>query len=189
MLTGTMPAQAHPTIVPRPAPPGAERPPVPGAQGTGPAAAPPPKPATEAATTGGAGSEGPSLQLSEEERAVVAQLQARDREVRAHEEAHARVGGEYAGEPSYTYEVGPDGRQYAVGGEVPIDVSVIPDDPEATIEKMEVVKRAALAPAEPSSADRRVAAEADAKRLAAMADLMELRAAEQSTGPRVDIRL
>ncbi|MEM6825981.1 MAG: putative metalloprotease CJM1_0395 family protein, partial [Pseudomonadota bacterium] len=96
--------------------------------------------------------------------------------------------GEFAGEPSYSYQTGPDGRQYAVGGEVPIDVSPVPDDPEATIAKMDVVKRAALAPAEPSTADRRVAAEADAKRLAAMAELMALRSAEQS-GQLVDLRL
>ena len=109
--------------------------------------------------------------LTEAEREMVQELGARDREVRRHEEAHARVGGQYAGQPSYTYQTGPDGKRYAIGGEVPIDVAPVPDDPEATIEKMEVVKRAALAPAEPSSADRRVAALADAQRLQAMADL------------------
>ena len=109
--------------------------------------------------------------LTETEREMVQDLAARDREVRRHEEAHARVGGQYAGQPSYSYETGPDGKRYAVGGEVPIDVAPIPDDPEATIAKMDVVKRAALAPAEPSSADRRIAALADAQRLQAIADL------------------
>lgn len=109
--------------------------------------------------------------LSPEERELVDRLAERDREVRRHEEAHARVGGQYAGQPSYTFQTGPDGKRYAIGGEVPIDVAPIPGDPEATITKMDVVKRAALAPAEPSTADRRIAALADAQRLEAMADL------------------
>lgn len=112
--------------------------------------------------------------LTDAEQEAVDELQARDREVRDHEQAHARVGGQYAGEPSYTYQTGPDNKQYAVGGEVPIDVAPIDGDPEATIEKMEIVKAAALAPAEPSGQDRKVAALADAQRLAAMAELMSL---------------
>jgi len=89
---------------------------------------------------------------------IIRQLSARDAEVRAHEQAHAAVGGQYAGSANYTYERGPDGVNYAVGGEVPIDVSVVSGNPQATLEKMLVVQRAALAPAEPSSQDRRVAA-------------------------------
>ena len=126
--------------------------------------------------------------LSEEEQAVVDQLAARDREVRNHEEAHARVGGQYAGNPSYTFQEGPDGKQYAIGGEVPIDVSPVADDPEATIVKMEIVKAAALAPAEPSGQDRKVAALADAQRQQAIADLAELRRqTEPLAEPTVDI--
>lgn len=127
-------------------------------------------------------------ELSEDEQAVVAELSARDREVRNHEEAHARVGGQYAGNPSYSFQEGPDGKQYAIGGEVPIDVSPVPDDPEATIDKMEVVKAAALAPAEPSGQDRRVAALADAQRQQAIADLAELRRqTEPVAEPSLDI--
>lgn len=123
---------------------------------------------------------GASGDLTDEERAVVDKLQSRDTEVRRHEEAHASVGGVYAGRPTYTYQTGPDGQRYAIGGEVRIDIAPIPDDPEATIDKMRVVKAAALAPAEPSSADRRVAAIADAQRLAAQADLSNQRQAELS---------
>ena len=126
--------------------------------------------------------------LSDEERAVVEKLKARDREVRDHEQAHARVGGQYASEPSYSYQVGPDGRQYAIGGQVKIDVSPVRDDPAATIAKMEIVKAAALAPAEPSSADRQVAATADAVRAQAQADLNAERAAERR-GEAVDVRV
>ena len=96
------------------------------------------------------------------------QLQSRDREVRAHEAAHAAVGGQYvSGGPSYTYQRGPNGRFYAIGGEVQIDVSAIPSNPEATLDKAEVVQRAALAPAQPSPQDLRVAS--NAARLASRA--------------------
>lgn len=98
--------------------------------------------------------------LSEQELQIVDKLQARDREVRAHEQAHKSVGGQYAGAISFTYQSGPDGRRYAVGGEVPIDVSPVPGDPRATIAKMTIVKAAATAPAQPSTQDIMVAAEA-----------------------------
>jgi hypothetical protein len=98
-------------------------------------------------------------------------LQGRDREVRAHEQAHAAVGGSYAGAPSYTFKRGPDGRSYAVGGEVSIDVGAITNDPAATLRKMEQVQRAALAPAEPSSQDRSIAARAQALAAQARSEL------------------
>lgn len=98
--------------------------------------------------------------LTDAEREQVEKLKVRDREVRAHEMAHKAAAGPYATSgPTYSYQTGPDGRRYAVGGSVGIDLS--PEDtPEATIEKMAVVRRAALAPAEPSSQDQRVAAQA-----------------------------
>ncbi|MEM9009819.1 MAG: putative metalloprotease CJM1_0395 family protein [Pseudomonadota bacterium] len=116
--------------------------------------------------------------LTEAEQALIAKLVARDREVRAHEQAHATVGGPYAGEPEYVFETGPDARRYAVGGEVAIDVAPVPDDPEATVRKMEIVKAAALAPAEPSAQDRRIAALADAIARSAEAELGAAKAAE-----------
>lgn len=88
---------------------------------------------------------------------VIRQLEARDAEVRAHEMAHLAAAGQYARGLSYTYQTGPDGKQYAIGGEVGIDTSEVPNDPQATIDKAMVIQRAALAPAEPSAQDRRVA--------------------------------
>ena len=96
-------------------------------------------------------------QLSPEEKQKVAELKERDAEVRRHEQTHASVGGQYAGSPHYETEQGPDGRSYAVGGSVDIDVTPIANDPTATIQKMQTVKRAALAVDEPSAADRNVA--------------------------------
>ncbi|NWL14699.1 catalase [Pseudoalteromonas sp. Scap03] len=115
-------------------------------------------------------SEQEELQL-EQELQQIKELKARDTEVRTHEQAHAAVGGQYAGSPSYEYQRGPDGTNYAVGGEVPIDVGVINGDPQATIEKMQTVRAAALAPAEPSGADRAIAADATQKIAAAQAEL------------------
>lgn len=102
----------------------------------------------------------------------IAQLSARDREVRAHEQAHVAAGGPYAGAASYTYERGPDGVNYAVAGEVSIDVSPAAT-PEQTIEKARTVKRAALAPAEPSPQDRKVASLALAMEQQAITELSQ----------------
>lgn len=99
--------------------------------------------------------------FTEQEQAKIEELKERDREVVTHELAHANAGGQYAGSPSYTYETGPDGVKYAVAGEVPIDTSKVAGDPQATIAKAAQIKRAALAPAEPSGQDRKVAAQAD----------------------------
>ena len=117
--------------------------------------------------------------LSEGEQKQVAELKKRDREVRQHEQAHQAAGGQYASAPSYEYQKGPDGKRYAVGGEVQIDASPIPGDPEATIEKMRIVKAAALAPAEPSGQDRKVAASADAAAQQARAELAAQKREEQ----------
>ena len=79
-----------------------------------------------------------------------------DMKVKAHELAHSTTGGQYAGAPHYQFVIGPDGKLYAVAGEVPIDVS--PEDtPEKTIRKMQQVIAAALAPADPSPQDIQVA--------------------------------
>ena len=121
------------------------------------------------------------LQL-EQELQQIKELKARDTEVRTHEQAHAAVGGQYAGSPSYEYQRGPDGTNYAVGGEVPIDVGVINGDPQATIDKMQTVRAAALAPAEPSGADRAIAADATQKIAAAQAELASADDEDSSEG-------
>ena len=101
------------------------------------------------------------MELSEEEHRILAELRARDAEVRAHEQAHLAAAGPYAnGAPTYEYQTGPDGKQYAVGGEVSIDTSPVPGDPQATARKAQAIKRAALAPRDPSAQDRKVAGQA-----------------------------
>src|SRR5690554_3974533 len=97
-----------------------------------------------------------------EDQKELIELRRHDTEVRAHEAAHKAAGGQYASAASFQYQTGPDGKQYAVGGEVSIDSSPVSGKPQATIQKMQVVRRAALAPANPSGQDRRVAASAAA---------------------------
>jgi hypothetical protein len=91
---------------------------------------------------------------------VINDLENRDTEVRSHELAHSVIGGSFTGSPNYSYETGPNGKRYAVDGEVSVDLSVIEGDPAATIAKMQKVHAAALAPADPSTKDIQVAASA-----------------------------
>lgn len=113
-----------------------------------------------AADGGNGGTEQPG-RLTAEEQAEVKQLKATDRRVRAHEMAHIAAGaGVVTSGARFEYEKGPDGQLYAVGGEVSIDSSPVRGDPEATIVKAGKVRRAALAPSDPSAQDRRVAAQA-----------------------------
>ncbi len=111
-------------------------------------------------------------QRSQEEIQQLQKLRAHDRETRAHEQAHlAAAGGLARGGASFTYQRGPDGRLYAVGGEVKIDTSPVPGDPQATLEKARQIQRAALAPTEPSVQDRAVAAQAARMAVTARAEL------------------
>ena len=123
--------------------------------------------ASEAVTQG-------TEQLTADEQEQVRQLASRDAEVRTHEQAHiAAAGGHAKGGPSYEFKTGPDGRQYAVAGEVPIDVSPVPGDPAATIAKARSVQAAAHAPANPSGADRAVAAAASQLQAEAQQELQQ----------------
>jgi len=111
--------------------------------------------------------------LSADEARELRELAARDAEVRAHEQAHAGASGGLTGAISYTYQVGPDGKRYAIGGRVSIDTSPA-GSPEATARKAQQIRAAALAPGDPSPADlaaaaaaSRMEAEAQAERRAA----------------------
>jgi len=90
----------------------------------------------------------------------IAKLQAIDTKVKAHESAHRAAGGGFAGAASYTTVKGPDGKEYAVAGEVPIKI-VKGNTPEETIKNMRQIKAAALAPTDPSPQDLKVAQTAD----------------------------
>jgi hypothetical protein len=133
---------------------------------------------------GSASAVGPKtdLQLSEQDRRILNELRARDAEVRAHEQAHLAAAGPYAtGAPTFEFQTGPDGKQYAISGEVSIDASPVPGDPEATARKAQAVKRAALAPREPSEQDRAVAAQAAQLEAQARQEVKAEKAEEQES--------
>ncbi len=121
--------------------------------------------------------------LDDQELQLLNDLKSSDRDIRQHEQAHLSAAGGYArGGARFEYERGPDGNQYAVGGEVSIDSSS-ESTPEKTIQKMQVVQRAALAPREPSSQDRRVASQAKIRENEARQEQARQQA-EQMTGQR-----
>ncbi|MBU2571339.1 MAG: hypothetical protein KJ725_15175 [Gammaproteobacteria bacterium] len=122
-------------------------------------------------------------QFSIEEQRQIEALKARDAEVRAHEQAHinAAAGIAVSG-ASFSYQTGPDGNRYAIGGEVQIDTSPAPGDPEATLRKAESIRRAALAPAQPSAQDFSVAA--NAARMASDARIELLKQTQENAGPQ-----
>ncbi len=121
----------------------------------------------------------PGEPLTDEQQKQVDKHKARDTKVRQHEAAHQAAGGGLVGGASFTYQEGPDGRRYAIGGEVPITAGGA-SSPEATIRKMDQVKRAALAPADPSGQDLAVAAAATAAQAQARQELSKAEAAEQA---------
>jgi len=115
--------------------------------------------------------------LSPEALALIAKLKTRDTEVRQHEQAHlAAAGGLATSGASYTYERGPNGVEYAIGGEVHIDTSP-GGTPQETIERARTIQAAALAPADPSGPDRAVAAQAQQMEIQARQELAQEQAA------------
>lgn len=124
----------------------------------------------------------PNRQFSAEELRIINKLAATDLHVKMHEQQHIAAGGAYVvGGPSYTFTTGPDGKNYAVGGEVQLDTSPIPNNPQATISKAATIRQAALAPADPSGADRSVAVAATQMEAKARAELAEKSAAATGT--------
>ncbi len=167
--TGTQPATGAPE---RGMPAGGKEPQEAGESGTTPTAE---RPKLRGAPKGGPG----SMELTPEEKERVEDLRARDAAVRVHEMAHIMAGGQLIiRRANFQYVLGSDGRLYAVGGDVLIDTSEVPDDPEATIQKAQAVRRAALAPSNPSSQDLRVAAEATRMEFEARMELVRQRAEE-----------
>ena len=126
-------------------------------------------------------------QLGAAQAREIADLKARDQRVRAHEAAHLTAAGGLArGGAAYTYERGPDGNAYAVGGEVGIDTSPVPGNPAATLAKAQRIQAAALAPADPSAQDRSVASAASAMAAQAQRDLQRVQSGKAS-GRSLDV--
>lgn len=108
-------------------------------------------------------------ELSPDEERLVRDLQSRDSEVRAHEAAHQAAGGGMTGAASYTYQQGPDGKMYAIGGEVSISMKS-GSTPQETIANARQIVAAAMAAGNPSPQDYAVASSAR---------VMEMKAGQQ----------
>lgn len=112
-----------------------------------------------------------SDELSKDELRLVQDLQSRDSEVKAHEAAHQAAGGGMTGAASYTYQQGPDGKMYAIGGEVSITMKS-GSTPEETIRNARQIAASAMAAGNPSPQDHAVASSAR---------IMEMKAQQQLT--------
>ncbi len=125
-------------------------------------------------------------ELSDDDKRKVEELKKIDRKVHVHEEAHLNAAGGYArGCANYNYVTGPDGKRYANAGSVNLDTS--PEkEPEATIRKAGVIRRAALAPADPSPSDRQIAADAVKMEQSAQMELArQMREQSQNQGSKI----
>jgi hypothetical protein len=107
--------------------------------------------------------------LSVDEQRLLKELTARDSEVKTHEAAHQALGGGLTGAASYTYQQGPDGKMYAIGGEVSISTPTS-SNPEEAIRNARTVAASALAAGDPSPQDFAVASSAS---------IMEMKARQQ----------
>ena len=121
----------------------------------------------------------PVREYPEVTEAEVLEWQGWEDNVIIHENLHASVGGVYAGAPEYDYELKRDGKYYIVSGRVMIDTSFDESKPEEMLLKHDIIYRAALAPSDPSDADKKIAGEASANLLKASALLSE----KKSRGP------
>ena len=121
-------------------------------------------------------------ELSLEEQRIVSELQAADTNVRAHEAAHMAACGGLTSPASYTYEQGPDNKMYAVAGEVGISTGE-GNTPQESLNKAQTIRRAALAPADPSPQDLKVAAQAASMEMSARAQIMQEKMAQNSQNP------
>lgn len=112
---------------------------------------------------------------------AVRRLSIIDATVRSHEHAHLVLLGPYArAGPQYSYIILPDGKRFAVGGSVSVDLKPVPGNPEATIRKAKAVRRAAHAPMQPSSADMHVAAKAYRVEMQAKRELGRMEAEQEA---------
>lgn len=117
--------------------------------------------------------------LNDSEQRMVNDLASRDSEVRAHEAAHQAAGGGMSGAASYTYQQGPDGKMYAIGGEISITMKG-GSTPEETIANARQIAAAAMAAGNPSPQDFSVASSAK---------VMEMKAQQQIARKAQDANL
>lgn len=121
-----------------------------------------------------------SNSLSDEEEAMLRELEARDIAVRAHEMAHMAAGAGLTSGASFTFQRGPNGQQYAIGGEVQIDMSS-GSTPKDTLNRAKRILSAASAPTDPSAADAAVAMQAAQMLQAAQVEIAQVKQEQTRT--------
>lgn len=94
---------------------------------------------------------------------VLSKFKEKDAQIKAHEQSHA-ANAPTVGGISYNYQQGPDGKMYAVGGSVRLDVSM-PQDPKSAELKLEQLKKSALSVDDPSGADMTIASQANLNKM------------------------
>ena len=99
--------------------------------------------------------------LTASQTAAVNQLKAQQAAAQLAVQAQLQAAGGYSSGVTYQYARGPDGTTYVVGGSVSFDTQSIPGNPNATIAKMETVRRAALSSPQLSAAALQALASAD----------------------------
>ena len=122
---------------------------------------------------------GAAKELSEGEKQLLKELSVRDGEVKAHEAAHQAAGGGMTGAATYTYQQGPDGKMYAIGGEVSISMKS-GSTPEETIANARQIASAAMAAGDPSPQDFAVASSARVMEIKAQQQLAKEQREETS---------
>jgi SprA-related family len=127
------------------------------------------------------GKTGGRTKLTPDEMAEVAQMAARDREVRAQETARLAAAGMLANGVDYVYAQGPDGKMYAVAGKVRI-TTIAAQSPEETLANARQIHSAvAGATADSSSEDGAVAMRAGQLEAEALREIANERAATKHT--------
>lgn len=86
---------------------------------------------------------------------VLNKFKNKDSEVKTHEQTHAS-GATTTSAINYNYQVGPDGKLYAIGGSVRFDTS-IPKDPQSAKVKMDQLQSASSSVSSLSGADASIA--------------------------------
>ena len=111
--------------------------------------------------------------LDREDAALLQKLKARDAKVRNHEAAHVMAaGGQAHGLPIYAYQMGPDGKRYAIGGSVNISI-LRTGDAAHDARQAQNAYRAAMATGEPSPRDMQAAMKARSRTLEAEGEQAE----------------
>lgn len=94
---------------------------------------------------------------------VLEKFKKSDSNIKAHEQSHA-AGANTTSPIKYSYQTGPDGKLYAVGGEVRLDTS-IPKDPNEASFKLSKLQSAASVSDGMSSADSNIAIQASLNKM------------------------